>query len=151
MKKVLVYGYGNPGRQDDGLGILLAEKVEEWAKSNGYSNITTDTNYQLNIEDAHALNDYDVVIYADASIEKIDNYKLEELKPELNTNFSMHSVSPAFVIGLCKEIYGDIPESWLLHLKGYEWEFMQDMSSKAKRNLEDCFTFIKQRLETYSK
>ena len=149
MKKILVYGYGNPGRQDDGLGIFLAEKVEKWAAQNGYDTVVTDTNYQLNIEDAYNLNDYDLVVYADASIEEMQNYKFEVLEPELNTNFSMHSVSPAFVLGLCKEIYNEVPETYLLHLKGYEWEFMKDMSEKANHNLKVAFNFITDKIKSY--
>ena len=34
MKKILLYGYGNPGRQDDGLGVLLVEELEKWSKIN---------------------------------------------------------------------------------------------------------------------
>jgi hydrogenase maturation protease len=131
MKKILVYGYGNPGRQDDGLGILLVEEIESWAKAKGFESVETDSNYQLNIEDAYQLNKYDIVIYADASIEDIEQYKLEEIVPELNPNFSMHSVSPAFVIGLCKELYNEIPVSYVFHIKGYEWEFMTDLSERA--------------------
>ena len=62
MKKVLIYGYGNPGRQDDALGILLVEKMELWAKENGLGFIDFDSNYQLNIEDAMAISEYDIVI-----------------------------------------------------------------------------------------
>ena len=157
MKKILVYGYGNPGRQDDGLGIILAEQIALaasyyftilWAKEKGYDTIDADSNYQLNIEDAYALNEYDVVIYADASIEDIDSFILDKIEPQLNTNFSMHSVSPAFVIGVCKELYNEIPDSYLLHIKGYEWEFMTDMSEKAKRNLEEASVFLKNKLES---
>ena len=51
--KILVYGYGNPGRQDDGLGISLVEMIEDWKNKKKLSYIETDSNYQLNIEDAY--------------------------------------------------------------------------------------------------
>ena len=149
MQKILVYGYGNPGRQDDGLGNMLVEMIENWAKENSYTSIYTDSNYQLNIEDAYNLNDYHTVIYADASTEEIDDYKFEVLEPQLNTNFTMHSVSPAFVLGLCQELYDHIPKAFLFHLKGYEWEFMEDISEKAKSNLDSAFIFLTQKLESY--
>jgi len=143
MKKILVYGYGNPGRQDDGLGILLAQKIEKWARDQGYDNINTDTNYQLNIEDAYNLNNYDIVVYADASIEEIDDFKFETIKPVINPAFSMHSVSPEFVIGLCQEMYNKIPEVYLMHIKGYKWEFMVDLTEAAQENLEKAFLSLK--------
>ncbi len=69
--KILVYGYGNPGRQDDGLGIELAEEIDRWCSESGITNVQTDTNYQLNLEDAAGIAQYDVVIFADASREDI--------------------------------------------------------------------------------
>ena len=142
MQKILVYGYGNPGRQDDALGILLAQKVESWAKKNNIPGIVTDTNYQLNIEDAYNLNDYDKVIYVDASIENIEQFKFHPIKPNLNPTFTMHAVSPEFIIGLCQEIYGEIPEAYLMHIKGYHWDFMGELSKGAKLNLEAAFDFL---------
>ncbi len=150
MKKILIYGYGNPGRQDDGLGVLLSEKIEEWAEEQNISNnIDTDSNYQLNIEDAYRLNDYDMVIYADASIEEIEDFFFEEIKPIINPQFTSHSVSPEFVIGLCKEIYNEIPETYLMHIKGYEWEFLGEMTPKASGNLEKAFFFTKEKITKF--
>ena len=34
MKKILIYGYGNPGRQDDGLGTMLVERLEQRVLAN---------------------------------------------------------------------------------------------------------------------
>jgi len=65
--KTLVYGYGNPGRQDDALGILLAERVERWLTMHPVEGVVTDSNYQLNIEDAATIAAFDRVIFADAS------------------------------------------------------------------------------------
>lgn len=149
MKKILLYGYGNPGRQDDGLGILVTQKIEAWAKENHMTSVVTDTNYQLNIEDAYNLNEYDKVIFVDASTENIKDYKFCQLKPILNPRFSMHSVSPEFVIGLCQEIYNDIPDAYLLHVKGYEWNFMSELSLEASKNLLSAYQFLCQKIKTF--
>jgi hydrogenase maturation protease len=149
MKKILLYGYGNPGRQDDGLGILVTQKIEAWAKENNLNSVVTDTNYQLNIEDAYNLNDYDKVIFADASIENIEDYKFHQLKPVINPQFSMHSVSPEFVIGLCQEIYNDIPDAYLLHIKGYEWDFMSELSDQANKNLSSAYHFLCHKIQAF--
>lgn len=147
MKKFKVYGYGNPGRQDDGLGVLLADKIADWAKENNYTNIDTDTNYQLNIEDAYELNKYDIVIFADASIEAIDHFLFEEIKPKIEVNFSMHAISPQFVLGVCKEMYNTTPLTYLLHIKGKEWEFMEEPTKTAIENLDTSYTFITHKIQ----
>jgi Ni,Fe-hydrogenase maturation factor len=51
-KKVLIYGYGNPGRRDDGLGIKMSELIAHWSEAHHLEQIEVDSNYQLNIEDA---------------------------------------------------------------------------------------------------
>jgi len=147
MKNILIYGYGNPGRQDDGLGVMLAERVDSWAKDKQLSSVKTDTNYQLNIEDAYGLDKYDIVVFADASIEELDNYLLEELHPKLDVNFSMHSVSPNFVLGVAKEMYNQLPDAYLLHIKGYEWEFMNEPTEGAIQNLEVAYSQLVSKIE----
>lgn len=145
--KVLFYGYGNPGRQDDALGCLLADRVEQWAENEQIAGITCDSNYQLNIEDAHDLNEYDVVIFADASKEEnIDSFLLDQVLPSLEVEFSMHSVSPGYILYLCEKMYGKKPVTGLLHIRGYEWEFQEGLTEHAQKNLDDSFGFIKQLL-----
>jgi Ni,Fe-hydrogenase maturation factor len=55
-KRVLVLGYGNPGREDDGLGPAFATEISQL----GRQNVTVLDNYQLMIEDATAVADADV-------------------------------------------------------------------------------------------
>lgn len=148
-KKVLVYGYGNPGRQDDALGIFIADSILKWADETDISSIEVDQNYQLNIEDASKIKDFDLVIFADASIKNIDSFQLEEVTPDLKTEFSMHSVSPSFVLGLCQEISEACPKVYQLHIKGYKFEFMQEMSNEAKENLNNADTYLKKFLQSY--
>jgi len=147
--KILVYGYGNPGRQDDGLGVALSETIEIWARENEIREVETDSNYQLNIEDAARISAFDLVIFADATKEKIKGYALTSLKPSPKIDFTMHSVSPAFILNLCQEVYQRIPSAFLLHIKGYEWEFMKDMTPKAVKNLGEATEFLKKQILEY--
>ena len=145
--KILVFGYGNPGRQDDVLGVRLAEAINEWAAVNHYDFIETDTNYQLNIEDASAINDKDLVIYADASREKMNDYLFTKVLPDPKVNFTMHHVHPAYIQYLSNELYQKTPESFLLHIKGYKWKFLGNLTKKAESNLNKAFDFLKSFLE----
>ena len=135
MKRVLIYGYGNPGRQDDALGILLVEHMESWAKKNGLKSMDFDSNYQLNIEDALVISEYDVVIFADASIEDIADFEVSEVNPSQKTEFTMHAMNPEFVLHLCQSLYGKYPNTYLVHIKGYEFEFLGELTEKADQNL----------------
>jgi hydrogenase maturation protease len=133
--QILIYGYGNPGRQDDALGLQLAEYIEKWAQDNHYPSIITDTNYQLNIEDAERISGFDLVLFCDASVSDIDQVLFEEITPSLKTDFSMHAVTPSFVLGLCQSIFNAQPLAYQIHIKGYGWDFMQPITMEAEKNL----------------
>ena len=61
-KKILLIGYGNPGRLDDGLGPAFAKAVEALHTPG----VTVEANYQLAVEDAHAVAQHEIVVFADA-------------------------------------------------------------------------------------
>ena len=140
---ILVYGYGNPGREDDGLGIELVRRLEAWVNQTGISGITFDSNYQLNIEDAEIISQKDVVIFADASTEDIDDFILTEVTGESEATFTTHAASPGYILKLCTDLFGKFPHVYLLHIKGYQWEFCESISDKAEINLQKAFEFMK--------
>jgi len=145
--RILIYGFGNPGRQDDALGILLAGEMETWIKKNKFTNIEVDQNYQLNIEDSEKISHYDVVIFVDAMINETGSFSYSLLKPDLITDFTMHSVKPSFIVGLCEQIFGICPQSFLLQIRGYEWEIIEKISPKARINLEASVEFLKLKIQ----
>lgn len=145
--RVLVYGYGNPGRQDDGLGVALVERLEAWAGEQGLAGIVFENNYQLNIEDAAAIAEQDLVIFADASQEEIEDFCLSEVDGEGGLSYTTHAASPGYILKLCQELFGAAPRVLLVHIKGYEWEFQEGLSSRAGQNLEKAYTYMKELLE----
>jgi hydrogenase maturation protease len=145
--RILVYGYGNPGRQDDGLGIALVDELEMWAAHKGLDNIEFDSNYQLNIEDAEAISGKDLVIFADASEEDIENFCLSEVNGTGKMSFTTHAASPGYIVKLCQELFQKVPRVLLLHIKGYEWDFQEGISSRAEENLEQALSYMKVVLE----
>jgi hydrogenase maturation protease len=143
---ILLYGYGNPGREDDGLGIELVKRVEEWAMQTGMTGIEFDSNYQLNIEDADAISGKDLVIFADASTEDIEDYILTEVTGERDVSFTTHAASPGYIVKLCHDLFGTCPKVLLLHIRGYQWEFKEGLSEEAEINLQKAFNFLKEYL-----
>lgn len=149
MYKLLLYGYGNPGRQDDGLGIALAEKIDEWAKERFPGKVDVDTNYQLNIEDAEKISHYQLVIFADASQESIESFSFTPVKPSKATiEFTMHAMSPSYIVHLSQDLFQQQPDCFLLHIKGYEWEMKEGLSEDATINLQTSLQFLKRKIET---
>ncbi|MDD3876620.1 MAG: hydrogenase maturation protease [Bacteroidales bacterium] len=141
----LIYGYGNPGRQDDGIGARFIELVEDWIEKENIADLSTDCNYQLNIEDSGVIADFDRVIFVDASVvEDVENYKIEKVEPNNATiEFTMHAVSTSYVVDLCRKIYDKTPEAYVLHVKAYEFDFKEELTPKAEKNLFEAFEFLK--------
>jgi hydrogenase maturation protease len=145
MKKLLIYGYGNPGRQDDGIGASFVEMADAWIEQEKLTDIYTDCNYQLNIEDSAVVADYETVIFVDASVvDEVEDYKLETIQPnDATIEFTMHAVSTSYVIDLCRKLYGKTPQAYVLHVKAYEFDFIEELTPKAAENMEAAFQFIK--------
>ena len=143
--KILIYGYGNPGRQDDGLGPKLIELFEaEKKENNDFQVVDLDSNYQLNIEDADNIKDYDLIIFADASKTCNEPFEMNEIYPSKEIQFTTHSISPQSVLAICDDIHHKQPKTYLLEMRGYEWEMLiESMSGKAEQNLNDAFKELK--------
>ena len=146
-KRILIYAFGNPGRQDDGLGNRIVEELEPWLRERGIDHVELESNYQLNIEDADTIKDMDIVVFVDASIEDIDGFHMGEVKPSKGrSEFTMHAASPAYILALCIKLYQKHPQTYLLQIRGYEWEFLEKLSTQAAMNLASALAFIKERI-----
>lgn len=142
-KKILIYGLGNPDRQDDALGIEFINDIDSFIKENQLPDLETDQSYQLNIEDAEKIAGFDKVFFVDASKERIESFRISQVKPLINSNFSTHSFSSSHIFYLCQVIFKKEPLIQLIEIKGYNWELGKEMSSKAKKNLETSLEYFK--------
>ena len=146
-ERILIYAYGNPGRQDDGLGNRLVEELGKWIDNQGIVGIALESNWQLNIEDSLRISEKDIVIFVDASNEDIEDIHFSAVEPsEGKSEFTTHSASPSFVLALCIQLYGKHPETYLLQIRGYSWEFTEGLSEKAEKNLGKALEFLKKKL-----
>lgn len=134
-ERLLIYGIGNRGRQDDGLAIRLLERLAQVPLP---ASVTLEAGYQLSIEDALLVAEFDAVLFIDATVDKDAPapFSLRPLAPAAEVTFSTHSTSPAGVLALCAELYDRRPRAFLLALPGYEWELSEQLSALAQRNLE---------------
>lgn len=143
--RVLVYGFGNPGRQDDGLGPRVIEEIE----SRGFRSVQTDANYQLQIEDAAEMIKYDLVIFVDATVRSQHPYVVQRVRPSSEISFTSHVVSPDSVLAICRDIFNKAPETWVIGIRGYDFEFIEGLSDRAQSNFEKALDFITLLLSEY--
>ena len=137
----LVLGWGNPARGDDGLGPALIEALAEME----LPGVATDTDFQLQVEDAAEVARYRRVIFVDADRAGREPFSWRRLEPaKQKINFSTHSVAPAAVLALAAELFQARPEAWLLGVRGYRFdEFEEQLSGRASKNLEAATEFLR--------
>jgi hydrogenase maturation protease len=143
--RVLVYGYGNPGRLDDGLGPALvrglaAKRIGDFA--------TLECGYQLQIEDAALVAEHRVVVFADADRVCHGPFELRPLLAGVDAGFTTHSVSPATLLALARKYFGSTTVGFTLGIRGYEFEaFGEGLSPGAQLNLIDAVEWMAGALE----
>lgn len=138
-QKILLIGIGNNCRGDDGLGWKFIELVE----SMGLDFISHEYRYQLQVEDAALISEYEVVYFVDASYEKMD--KGFELRPCIafdEEQVSSHAQSPGAILRLANDLYQKFPEAWILTIAGESWEIQTSLSETAERNLVEATSFF---------
>lgn len=138
-RKILVMGFGNPGRLDDGLGPALAARLEAL----GLPGVTVDSDYQLTIEDAAEVAAHDVAIFVDAHVSCPPPFVFERLLPRPSASFSSHSVRPDAVLGLAHTLFGGATEGYVLGIRGHAFnEFGEHLSPEARANLDAAYEFL---------
>jgi len=150
-ERILVLGYGNPGRLDDGLGPACVAALEALA----LPGVSLSSDYQLNVEDAERAAAHDVVIFVDAAVDGPEPFSWRPLElpaPDASgeaapLSFSTHHVSPAAVVGLARDMFGGRPTAYVLGIRGYAFnEFGERLSPGAAANLGAAVDFMVDRL-----
>ena len=144
MGKILVIGYGNPGRQDDGLGPALASAIEGLA----IPGVDVDAGYQLDVEDALAVSQHDVVVLADADVSCDPPFRMERVQADRTLGFTSHSVPPGMLVAMAEDLFGGRAEAWILGIRGYRFdEFGEGLSEPARLNLDAAVAALRTKIE----
>ncbi len=130
----LIYGIGNIGRQDDGLGWAFIDWLEGSALCQQAELVR---HYQLQLEDVDLISHNSKVFFVDATRARdVEIFRLESVTPEMDFSFTSHAISIPSILAACELCFGHLPEVRLLTIRGYEWELQEGLSPGAKQNLE---------------
>jgi len=138
LKKILLVGFGNPFRRDDGLGIKLLDLIDDKVEKLKVQELTFDM--------AEIFKDYDIVIFIDASIEG-DEISLKKITEEKTFSPLTHHTSCEELLSWTRTLYNKNPEFYLLSIRGYDFDFGEEISERALENLKKGLEFIKGFLE----
>jgi hydrogenase maturation protease len=140
--RILVLGYGNPGRQDDGLGPAAAGALGRL----GWDHVTIVDDYQLNIEDALEVAAHDIVWFVDASRTGDAPFSVAELVPNPAMEFTSHLLRPAALLAIAQRYCKRAPPAFLLGIRGYEFAFIETLTEGAQENLRAAMAMLTSRI-----
>lgn len=129
----LIYGIGNSGRQDDGLGWAFVDRLEARPRE---CRATLKRTYQLHLEDADMINAFSAVLFVDATKDPaVATHQVTRSEPAFDFSFASHAMSIPSVLATAVQCFGRCPDSYVLAIRGYEWELRTGLTPQAEANL----------------
>jgi hydrogenase maturation protease len=126
---LLVIGYGNTLRRDDGVGVRVAEAVEALQ----LPGVATFTSQQLSPEHAERIAHADTVVFVDAAVDAPTEVLLRPLEPNESSQLMAHAADPRTMLALARDVFGHVPKAWWLTIPAVELGFGEDLSPAARR------------------
>ncbi|MCF4965959.1 hydrogenase maturation protease [Nostoc sp. CMAA1605] len=128
-KTVMVIGYGNELRSDDGIGQQIANEIANWhlpsVKSLAIQQLTPDL--------AASLAKTDLAIFVDACLPTDDwDVQIQPLSPSDDLDNSVHICDPRSLLALTQALYGYSPTAWLVTIPGFNFEIGDRLSRIAE-------------------
>jgi hydrogenase maturation protease len=159
LKELLILGYGNPDREDDGvawhilraltirLGLIPPESYEDEFPTS--PQIDFAFHLQLTPEMAEDIAGYAYVCFVDAHTGNISEaVRLIAVESEFQHSPFTHHLTPQSLMSMCETIYGKRPEAALLSVLGHRYLFTRELSEETAALVPDAVALIWEWLKT---
>lgn len=135
MARVLILGYGNPLRSDDGLGWQVAVEL---FRANRSPDVEVLPCHQLTPELADPISRAGVVLFIDCAKQGVPGqFRCDELpwqKGSGSVSYT-HDLSPGALLELASQVYGCCPRAYLLTICGLFFGTGETLSPLAAQQL----------------
>jgi hydrogenase maturation protease len=129
--EILVIGYGNLLRGDDGLGQFIVCRLA----ARRWPGVRTLAVHQLLPELAEELTECGLAVFVDARKGGDGNgVTVTALAPIGTAATSAHHCDPASLLALTQALYGQIPPALWVTVAGEDFRFQEGLSPAARRN-----------------
>ena len=144
-RRILVLGWGNPGRGDDALGPAFAAEAGAIAAAFRHA-VQTQTDFQLSPEHALDLVGCDAVLFVDASVAGTAPFSFAPVSAARDRTFTSHAMSPAAVLAAHADVVGLPPPAFVLAIRGRRFALGAPMTASARRHLDAALAFFRRLL-----
>lgn len=134
-EKIIIIGYGNCLRNDDGLGPAIVDEICR-QKSDSCENLNFRVIPQLDVSMAFDLSMSSLAIFVDARDDDDETLvKVAEILPPLDTGnlyHTTHTMKISDLLGITQSVYGKCPRCFAVMPKGFDFQMGTDFSEKGK-------------------
>ena len=132
---ILVVGFGNSLRRDDGLGPRAAEVLSQW----GRPGVLALAVHQLLPELAERLAAARLVLFVDARpVDQGDTITIQDLHTTTHTWTLGHISNPTQLLALTRELYGRSPSALLLSIPAFDLSLGEGLTAPAEAGLREA-------------
>ena len=135
---LLVIGYGNTLRRDDGAGPWVAEAVAAL----DLPGVRTLVRHQLTPELADPIAAAGTVVFVDACAVATAAVGWGRLAPADSAQILAHAANPATLLALARQLFGRAPEAWLLTVPASDFAFGEGLSPATQRHCPQAVQHI---------
>lgn len=136
---LLVIGYGNTLRSDDGVGPRVAEAVGALH----LPGVRTLICQQLSPEHADPISQADRVVFVDAAVDEPREVQFRELDAGETSQLMAHAADPQTMLALSRDVFGHTPRAWWLTIPAVNLEFSEVLSDEAQRGCAEALERIR--------
>ncbi len=153
MKKIGIIGLGNPLRQDDGIGIILIEKLTK-KKNNFAENIEFIDGGTGGISLIHLFAKFDIVLLIDAVDlnAKPGDYKFFKIDDKVcsdkNINFTTHEENILNVLKLSEKI-DEKPEVYMFGIQPKTTDFKNKLTKELEHKTDLLLSKLEEKIKTF--
>jgi hydrogenase maturation protease len=142
--RLVVLGWGNESRGDDGLGPALTRRIEAL----GLAHVTTIEDFQLQLEHAVDLDGADLALFLDASVAAPAPFAFTETGPRAGLTHTSHAMVPEAVLDVFSRVMGRTPPpAFVLAVRGDAFELGTGLGEAATARLEAAWAFVRPLIE----
>jgi len=138
--ELLVIGYGNTLRGDDGVGPRVAEAIEKL----NLPGVRTLVCQQLSPEHADPVSKARTVIFVDAAVDSPKEVQLRKLEPGKSSQLMAHAADPRTLLALARDVFGHVPQAWWLIIPAVKLDFSEELTPEARRGFAEAVEKIQE-------
>ena len=144
---LLIIGYGNTLRGDDGVGQLIAHRLEAILGSNGILIIAC---HQLTPELVETISRADEVVFVDVTEDgQAGDIRSFALQPETAAGAFTHNISPSALLAASANLYGVCPRGQVISISGTHFDYGETLSLPVEKAIPQAVSLIRQMIEDH--